>query len=139
VQACIPHYGIYEVANESAQGDHLADRLADAQLRVQEPAGAGPANGGYQHRRSRLCMPTHHRFSSSTARNDTSRRCRRHGPSVDRLRDVSKSKGRYAELPGAQHAFDILPVHRSAHVVRRVDVFLRWAAQARPRPVNAAA
>jgi hypothetical protein len=32
----------------------------------------------------------------------------------------------YAELPGAQHAFDYLPSIRSAHVVRAIDRYLHW-------------
>lgn len=45
---------------------------------------------------------------------------------VARLREVSKHEVAYAELPGTQHAFDVFPSIRSAHVVRGVDRFLRW-------------
>jgi len=45
---------------------------------------------------------------------------------VARLREVSKREVAYAELPGTQHAFDVFPSIRSAHVVRGVDRFLRW-------------
>ena len=45
---------------------------------------------------------------------------------VRRLREVSKNEVAYAELPGTQHAFDVFPSIRSAHVVRGVDRFLRW-------------
>ena len=31
-----------------------------------------------------------------------------------------------AELPGAQHAFDVFHSIRSAHVIRGVERFLRW-------------
>jgi hypothetical protein len=31
----------------------------------------------------------------------------------------------YAELPGAQHAFDVFASIRSAHVIRGVERFLR--------------
>jgi hypothetical protein len=31
----------------------------------------------------------------------------------------------YAELPGAQHAFDVFASIRSAHVIRAVERFLR--------------
>lgn len=46
---------------------------------------------------------------------------------VRRLREVSRSPVAYAELPGTQHAFDVFPSIRSAHVVRGVDRFLRFA------------
>ncbi len=45
---------------------------------------------------------------------------------VDRLREVSQRRVVYAELPGAQHAFDVFPSIRSAHVVRAIDRFLHW-------------
>ena len=56
---------------------------------------------------------------------------------VDRLREVSKSPVAYAEMRGAQHAFDIFPSIRSAHVVRGVERFLDWTytdCQSRGRP-----
>ena len=45
---------------------------------------------------------------------------------VDRLREVSHRSVVYAELPGAQHAFDVFPSIRSAHVVRAIDRYLHW-------------
>jgi acetyl esterase/lipase len=45
---------------------------------------------------------------------------------VARLREVSKRSVVYAELPGAQHAFDVFPSIRSAHVVRAIDRYLHW-------------
>ena len=43
-----------------------------------------------------------------------------------RLREVSKRTVVYAELPGAQHAFDVFPSIRSAHIVRAIDRYLHW-------------
>jgi acetyl esterase/lipase len=45
---------------------------------------------------------------------------------VERLRELSKKAVVYAELPGTQHAFDVFPSIRSAHVVRAVERFLNW-------------
>jgi dipeptidyl aminopeptidase/acylaminoacyl peptidase len=45
---------------------------------------------------------------------------------VRALRQVSEQPVGYAELPGTQHAFDVFPSIRSAHVVRGVDRFLRF-------------
>jgi acetyl esterase/lipase len=45
---------------------------------------------------------------------------------VARLREVSGATVVYAELPGAQHAFDVFPSVRSAHVVRAIDRYLHW-------------
>lgn len=46
---------------------------------------------------------------------------------VARAREVSASAVPYAELPGAQHAFDVFPSIRTAHVIRAVERFLAWA------------
>jgi len=45
---------------------------------------------------------------------------------VARLREVGGATVVYAELPGAQHAFDVFPSIRSAHVVRAIDRYLHW-------------
>jgi acetyl esterase/lipase len=45
---------------------------------------------------------------------------------VDRLATTSRSTVAYAELPGAQHSFDLFPSIRSAYVVRGVEYFLEW-------------
>jgi acetyl esterase/lipase len=45
---------------------------------------------------------------------------------VERLRQTSKRTVVYAELPGAQHAFDVFPSIRSSHIVRAIDRYLHW-------------
>lgn len=45
---------------------------------------------------------------------------------VAALRATSKRTVVYAELPGAQHAFDVFPSIRSQHLVRATDRFLTW-------------
>lgn len=45
---------------------------------------------------------------------------------VERLRETSKRSVVYAELPGAQHAFDVFPSIRSVHVFRAVERYLTW-------------
>jgi acetyl esterase/lipase len=45
---------------------------------------------------------------------------------VEKLRQISKRTVVYAELPGAQHAFDIFPSIRSSHIVGAVDRYLHW-------------
>ena len=45
---------------------------------------------------------------------------------VDRLRVVTTNPVVYAEIPGAQHAFDLFPSIRSSGVLRGVARFLEW-------------
>jgi acetyl esterase/lipase len=45
---------------------------------------------------------------------------------TDALREVSKNPVAYAELPGAQHSFDVMPSARTAATVRAIDRFLTF-------------
>jgi acetyl esterase/lipase len=45
---------------------------------------------------------------------------------VRRLQEVAKNPVAYAEIAGAQHAFDIFTSFRSTGVVRGVARFLEW-------------
>lgn len=45
---------------------------------------------------------------------------------VERLRQTSDAPVVYAELPGAQHAFDVFPSIRTAHVIRGMERFADW-------------
>ncbi len=45
---------------------------------------------------------------------------------VERLKATSKRSVVYAELPGAQHAYDVFPSIRSEHTLRAIDRYLHW-------------
>ena len=45
---------------------------------------------------------------------------------VAAIREVSQSPVLYAELPGAQHAFDIFSSPRAHHSAEAVGEFLSW-------------
>jgi acetyl esterase/lipase len=45
---------------------------------------------------------------------------------VQRFREVSQAPVVYAELPGTQHAFDVFPSIRTAHVIRAVQRFVDY-------------
>ena len=45
---------------------------------------------------------------------------------VEMLRAVSKQPVAFAELPGAQHAFEVFPSERTAHAIRGVERFIDW-------------
>jgi acetyl esterase/lipase len=45
---------------------------------------------------------------------------------TDALREVSTSPVAYAELPGAQHSFDVMPSARTAATVQAIDRFLTF-------------
>src|SRR4051812_11508412 len=139
VQACVPIYGIYDVANELGaketkwRTDSLMrnyvfkswlERDRERWLSASPIANVRPY------------LPP---FFVIHGRNDTLAPLSEAHGFVERLRATSKSKVVYAELPGTQHAFDIFPSIRSAHVVRAVDVFLRWARATADQREHAAA
>jgi len=54
---------------------------------------------------------------------------------AERLREQSSSPVVYAELPGAQHAFDVFPSIRTAYVVRAIERFLDYLTALRGKKV----
>jgi acetyl esterase/lipase len=56
---------------------------------------------------------------------------------VERLEATSRNHVLYVELPGAEHAFDLAPSLRTAHVVEGIERFLRTAVL-EPRELTAA-
>lgn len=126
VQACVPHYGVYDFTAED--GTKASRQRLDALIRP------------YVMRRNAV-YPDDYRAASPISRvsadappffvihgrNDTLVPVADARAFVRELRAVSKSPVAYAEVSGAQHAFDIFPSIRSAHVVRGVERFLDWA------------
>jgi acetyl esterase/lipase len=127
VQACVPHYGVYDFTDES--GAKFTRQRLDSLIR---PV-VMPRSARY---------PEDYRAASPLFRvdgrsdipplfvihghNDTLVPVREARAFVERLRAVSSEPVAYAEISGAQHAFDIFPSIRSAHVVRGVQRFLDW-------------
>jgi acetyl esterase/lipase len=126
VQACVPHYGAYDFAAETGTRA-TKERLRWVAKRV---VGKDPER-----------YPEIYRAASPLARvsedappffvihghDDTLIPVPEARSFVDALRAVSRNPVAYAELAGAQHAFDVFPSIRSAHVVRGVERFLEWA------------
>ncbi len=53
---------------------------------------------------------------------------------VERLREISQSPVCYAEIHGAQHAFEVFHSRRTYHVVRGVERFLAWVVAQEEQP-----
>lgn len=129
IQACVPHYGAYDFAAETGTRA-TRERLGFVARYV---VGKDPAQ-----------YPEIYRAASPLSRvnaaappffvihgdDDSLIPVREARAFVDRLRAVSPNPVAYAELAGAQHAFDVFPSIRSAHVVRGVERFLDWTYRA---------
>jgi acetyl esterase/lipase len=121
VQACVPYYGVYDLAGETAT------RAAKVRAeRLLAPLVFKSANRSLYQAASPL---SHVRadappFLVIHGRNDTLVPVEEARLFVERLRAVSRAPVAYVELPGTQHAFDVFPSIRSAHIVRAVGRFV---------------
>lgn len=126
VQAAVPHYGVYDFAGVT--GLRSAELLRDAFLapRVFQKSWR-EARAEFEAASPILRVtPEAPDFFVLHGVHDTLVPVAQARLFVEELRAVSKQTVVYAELPGAQHAFDIFPSIRSAHVVRAIDRYLHW-------------
>lgn len=129
VQACVPHYGVYDFAATSGQRSSqerlktfLAQRVfevgKDPEQHLDDYIAASPLD---------RITPDAPPFFIIHGTKDTIVPVGEAREFSRRLREKSKREVAYAEVSGAQHAFDLFPSIRSAHVVRGVERFLEWA------------
>jgi acetyl esterase/lipase len=125
VQACVPHYGVYDLTAES--GTKFSQLRLDSLIRryVMSRDATYPEDYRAASPLSRI-SPDAPPFFVVHGRNDSLVPVMEARAFVDKLRALSHNPVAYAEIGGAQHAFDIFPSIRSAHVVRGVERFLDW-------------
>jgi acetyl esterase/lipase len=126
VQACVPHYGVYDLTG--TVGGRKASLMRDRFLaRYVFPARYDDDPSAYEEA-SPLTRVTAEApdFFVLHGAHDSLVPVAQARELVSRLRSTSDATVVYAELPGAQHAFDVFPSIRSAHVVRAIDRFLHW-------------
>lgn len=126
VQACAPHYGVYDFAATSGSPASKY-RLEGLLARRVFAADRDPV----KHLDDYIAASPFDRVSSEAppffvihGRDDSLVPVREAREFVRRLREKSPNPVAYAELAGAQHAFDVFTSVRSAHVVRGVARFL---------------
>jgi acetyl esterase/lipase len=128
VQACSPHYGVYDFAATSGSplstyrlkrliARHVFAKDMDPVNFLDSYIAASPLD-----RISDKAPP----FFVIHGERDSLVPVHEARAFAQRLREISKNAVVYAEITGAQHAFDIFPSIRSAHVVRGVERFLEW-------------
>jgi len=127
VQACVPHYGVYDFAATS--GTAASIRRRDGLL-ARVVVGKDPARHAEVYRAASPLDLVHENappFFVLHGRDDLLVPVAEARLFVERLRAASRNPVAYAELVGAQHAFDVVPSIRSGHVVDGVRRFLDWA------------
>jgi acetyl esterase/lipase len=125
LQAAAPHYGVYDLAG--ASGSRKARQMRDTFL-ARAVLRKDPLRDLAEFERASPLLrvgPDAPPFLVVHGHHDTLVEVAQARQFVQALRAVSPRTVAYAELPGTQHAFDVFPSIRSAHVVRAVDRFLR--------------
>jgi acetyl esterase/lipase len=126
VVAAVPYYGVYDFVNEA--GTWSGEQRAKWFLERTVMKVSRKTDRRAWEKASPVCLARADAppFFVLHGSNDTLVPVADARAFVAKLRDVSKNPVAYAEIRGAQHAFDIFPSIRSAHVVRGVERFLEW-------------
>ena len=123
VAAAVPFYGVYDFVNR--HGTSRADMQPFLESRrVQVGHEATTGLGGNRHPPSRHVGPHAPPFFALHGDNDSLVPVEQARTFVDELRKESTQPVVYAELPGAQHAFEILPSIRAYAAAHAVERFL---------------
>jgi acetyl esterase/lipase len=135
--AAVPFYGVYDFTPDGAMG---AD--PDIFSKFLEPI-VIKAFVAEEPERFRDASPVHHvhadapPFFAIHGDKDTLAPVEDARTFVERLRAVSKQPVLYAEMQGAQHAFEIFPSLRAARVIEGVERFLTVLWERRQEPARA--
>ncbi|NLE78673.1 MAG: alpha/beta hydrolase [Rhodococcus sp.] len=127
VQACVPHYGVYDIAGDTGI-ESVVQRVDSGVLPFMLVGKGAKFPEAY-----RKASPMAHLRSDAPpffvihGRSDSLIPVAEARAFVKALRGVSDNPVAYAELRGAQHAFDVFPSIRSTAVVAAVGRFLEWA------------
>ncbi|GAB3023574.1 alpha/beta hydrolase [Nocardioides flavus (ex Wang et al. 2016)] len=126
VQAAVPFYGVYDVAGSTGLSSAVAMRDGFLGPRVMQTTW-DDAPDLYEAASPILRItPDAPDFFVIHGELDTLVSVDQARLFVAELRRTSRAAVVYAELPGAQHAFDVFHSIRSAHAVRAVDRYLSW-------------
>jgi len=127
VQGCVPFYGVYDFTNR----DNLRESLGLIELIELQVL---KAKLGHQRDSFEKASPLYRvraevpppPFLVVHGSRDSLVPVRTARSFVEELRRVSRNPVVYAEIPGAQHAFEIFPSVRSTYVVYGAERFLAW-------------
>lgn len=126
VQACVPFYGVYDFADRA--GVYRNDGLVDILEKRVMKAARHEARDAYEKAspvaRVHAAAPPFFVIHGET---DTLVPVADARNFVTTLRQTSRQAVAYAEIPGAQHAFEIFPSLRATFVIHGVQRFLSYA------------
>jgi len=125
VRACVPFYGIYDFTNEYDLQAYsglsgFVERMVMKKNQTEDKDAFRRASPLHRVHADAPPFFVVHGSHDSLASVEEARHF------ADVLRRVSREPTVYAEIPGAQHAFEIFHSLRTTHVVRAVDRFLSF-------------
>lgn len=126
VAAAVPYYGVYDFVNDfdikvnEGRAKYFLERMVVKSKRSEDPETWKLASP------QALVSADDPPFFVLHGAHDTLVNVEEARRFVAKLRAASESPVVYAELPGAQHAFDIFPSLRTGHVIRAVERFLDY-------------
>ena len=127
VAACVPFYGVYDLAG--ATGDRATIEMRDRFLARWVFRVAADADHLAEFEAASPLLritPDAPDFFVLHGEHDTLVPVRQARAFVERLRATSTSSVTYSELPGTQHAFEVFSSIRSQHVIKAVERWLEW-------------
>lgn len=126
VAACVPFYGVYDLGGitESRAAIDMRDRFLGPRVFGKDPR----THLDDFVQASPLAHVTEHTpdFFVIHGRNDTVVSVNQARAFVAALEEKSDASVTYAELPGAQHAFEVFSSIRSQHTIAAVQRWLQW-------------
>jgi acetyl esterase/lipase len=125
VQGCVPFYGVYDFANRNETHRHtgMIEFLEQRVLKGSRQEIPEMFERASPIARVGAAAPP---FFVIHGESDTLVPVAEAREFVRALREKSRAPVAYAELPGAQHAFEIFPSVRTLHTVNGVQRFLAW-------------
>ena len=121
LQAAVPHYGLFDLTDSSTVNTwgrlRMLERLVFKKKYASDPEAFRHASPIHNAGADAPPFLVVHGAHDNLAPVKEARRF------VEKLREVSGDVVVYTELPGTQHAFDVFPSIRTAHVVRAVERF----------------
>ncbi len=125
LQGAVPFYGVYDFTDEEGhqQNDGLKSVLEDSVMKLRRADNLEAYREVSPRFRIHEDAPP---FLIIHGDKDTLVPVKEARSFAARLREVSKQPVAYAEIEGAQHAFDMFPSVRSEHVKHGVEKFLGW-------------
>jgi acetyl esterase/lipase len=125
VQGCVPFYGVYDFANRNETHRHMGmiEFLEERVLKGRRDEIPEMFDRASPIARVGAEAPP---FFVIHGESDTLVPVAEAREFVRALREKSREPVAYAELPGAQHAFEIFPSVRTIHTVNGVHRFLAW-------------